>query len=1043
MFTSILDLFPLLCLLLSARATAENSPPYVPTDTISLNCGESPNTAHKIDGKNWDGDEHSKFYPSNSGTNSFVSRALYQDQSVPAVPYMTARIIRSNFSYTLPVSAGPKFLRLYFYPVPYSGLDITTSFFSVSANNYTLLNNFSAYLTVSAMDPPVAAMIKEFVITISEEQILYLNFNPSPSSLAFINGIEVVSMPENLYVKQNDIPITFVNNRGTFFYFDQPVALETAYRLNVGGLHVSSAQDTGMFREWNSDLDYIDPQVRGTTPFLSNATIKYTSDTPAYVAPTIVYTTSRTMYPDSNVSKNYNLTWIFSVDPGFNYLVRLHFCETMKEITRENQRVFSIFINNQTANDDADIINWAGGSGIPVYKDFVVLVPAQNTGKQDFWLALHPMLDLDPLPKYANAILNGLEIFKLNNSNGNLAGPNPDWKPKPNPQQPQPRSPERPKNIRRLLIVIIIAAVLIVAFSFSLLCFIVLRRKRKGSKESASGTTKQTKSSWGPISYTKTSVNTNASSLPSDICRRFSIVEIKEATSDFDDQYIIGSGGFGQVYKGYIDDGSTTVAIKRLNSSSNQGIHEFHTEIEMISKVRHLHIVSLIGYCVDFGEMILVYDFGYLDPEYFRRQHLTEKSDVYSFGVVLLEVLCARPAVMKGVSKEEVSLVSWAKLWQARGDLEQIVDPNLRGEIAAECLKKFVEIAETCVRDEGFQRPMMGDVVWGLEFALQLQEASEKNIDNGNVKRPIEMNDGSPLSTRGEVNATDDDDDDDDMFSGSWSIRQVSGSRSTISSGGKSMTLHDDSVFSEIMNPKGRSFSYILLLPRVKKKMSSNRRGPPKHQNQYAWKPNAGVKINEKEVGGKLRPYSEITGVCQRCKEQIDWKRRYGKYKPLTEPAKCQSCSKRAVRQAYHSLCTGCAKEQNVCAKCRCRVKCVVGRDLAEVEAEQKMLEEAIKNARERDRRTILRAMDKCKSNDSEKTPANKNKVGELFPTASLDEYAAKSRGYKGSNDNDGDGINEINDKDDNFVDDEDEASDSDLDKEGQDNVEDGDRTCN
>lgn len=98
--------------------------------------------------------------------------------------------------------------------------------------------------------------------------------------------------------------------------------------------------------------------------------------------------------------------------------------------------------------------------------------------------------------------------------------------------------------------------------------------------------------------------------------------------------------------------------------------------------------------------------------------------------------------------------------------------------------------------------------------------------------------------------------------------------------------------------------------------------------------------------------------------------------------------------------------------------------------------------------------MDKGKSNDSEKTLTNKNKVGELFPAASLDEYAAKSRGYKGSNDNDGDGIDEINDKDDNFVDEnddvddedddvEDEAGDSDLDKEDQDYVEDGDRICN
>ncbi|PKI43205.1 hypothetical protein CRG98_036402 [Punica granatum] len=108
----------------------------------------------------------------------------------------------------------------------------------------------------------------------------------------------------------------------------------------------------------------------------------------------------------------------------------------------------------------------------------------------------------------------------------------------------------------------------------------------------------------------------------------------------------------------------------------------------------------------------------------------------------------------------------------------------------------------------------------------------------------------------------------------------------------------------------------------------STRRGPPKHQNQYAWKPNAGRKINETEVGGRLRPLSEITGVCLRCKEQIEWKRRYGKYKPLAEPAKCQVCSKRNVRQAYHNLCRGCAKDQN-----------------------------AIKNARERDRRTLLRAV--------------------------------------------------------------------------------------
>ncbi|KAM7278340.1 hypothetical protein ACFE04_005474 [Oxalis oulophora] len=175
--------------------------------------------------------------------------------------------------------------------------------------------------------------------------------------------------------------------------------------------------------------------------------------------------------------------------------------------------------------------------------------------------------------------------------------------------------------------------------------------------------------------------------------------------------------------------------------------------------------------------------------------------------------------------------------------------------------------------------------------------------------------------------------------------------------------------------------------------MSTGRQGPPKHQNQFAWKPKLGVKINETEPGGRFRPLSEITGVCPRCREQIDWKRRYGKYKALVEPAKCQGCSKRNVRQAYHNLCFGCAKEQDVCAKCRAHVDYTVGRDLSEVEAEQKTLEEAIKHARERDRRRLLREMNKGKTKSSA-VPATTTKetVGDLFPNKSLEDYANKGR---------------------------------------------------
>ncbi|KAL4574700.1 hypothetical protein LXL04_021536 [Taraxacum kok-saghyz] len=110
-------------------------------------------------------------------------------------------------------------------------------------------------------------------------------------------------------------------------------------------------------------------------------------------------------------------------------------------------------------------------------------------------------------------------------------------------------------------------------------------------------------------------------------CRRFPLDAIQKATDNFHESKIIGEGGFGRVYKGVIDDESTStqtlVAVKRLDPKSTQGIGEFETEIKMLSKCRHCNLVNLVGYCNELQEMILVYEYisqGNLADHLYRNQ---------------------------------------------------------------------------------------------------------------------------------------------------------------------------------------------------------------------------------------------------------------------------------------------------------------------------------------------------------------------------------------------------------------------------------------
>lgn len=83
----------------------------------------------------------------------------------------------------------------------------------------------------------------------------------------------------------------------------------------------------------------------------------------------------------------------------------------------------------------------------------------------------------------------------------------------------------------------------------------------------------------------------------------FTIGDMISATSNFSNSTEVGRGGYGSVYKGILGDG-TVVAIKRAQEGSLQGGKEFFTEIELLSRLHHRNLVSLLGYCDEEGEQV-------------------------------------------------------------------------------------------------------------------------------------------------------------------------------------------------------------------------------------------------------------------------------------------------------------------------------------------------------------------------------------------------------------------------------------------------------
>ncbi|XP_028807559.1 receptor-like protein kinase THESEUS 1 [Neltuma alba] len=756
---------------------------YTPPDNYLIACGSSENITFQ--GRTFVPDSQHSSLALESG-NSVA--AASSSSRAPFPLYQSARIFTEKASYSFEIQQqGRHWVRLYFFPVKNPSHDLNSASLTVVTGEFVLLNNFT-FKNYNG-----SYMFKEYAINVTSDS-LTLTFLPSNGSVVFVNGIEVVSMPNDLFVDQ-----ALALSPSTPFSGLSELAFETVYRLNMGGPLLNAQNDT-LGRTWENDLKYLHVNSSVLNVSVNPSTIKYPAGVSSETAPNWVYATAETM-GDANVAQNtFNITWVFPVDPNFSYFIRAHFCDIMS--ISLNSLVFDMFINSDIALGGFDLSSITGNLAVPYYKDFVSNASTESN-------TLSVSVGPDSMADMTNATMNGLEIMKISNALKSLDGLS-------SVDGLLPRSSSKANKIG----IIVGAAVgAVTAIAFVGLCYYCcfVRRRSKSTQQG---------NSWLPLplygnsqTMTKSTMSQKSgtasyiSLASTNIGRFFSFQEILDATNKFDEKLLLGVGGFGRVYKGTLEDG-TNVAVKRGNPRSEQGIAEFRTEIDMLSKLRHRHLVSLIGYCDERSEMILVYEymangplrshlygadqpplswkqrleicigaarglhylhtgaaqsiihrdvkttnillddnfvakvadfglsktgpaldqthvstavkgsFGYLDPEYFRRQQLTEKSDVYSFGVVLMEVLCTRPALNPVLPREQVNIAEWAMTWQKKGMLDQIMDQNLVGKVSPASLKKFGETAEKCLAEHGVDRPSMGDVLWNLEYALQLQETS-------------------------------------------------------------------------------------------------------------------------------------------------------------------------------------------------------------------------------------------------------------------------------------------------------------------------------
>ncbi|KAJ6343581.1 hypothetical protein OIU76_005345 [Salix suchowensis] len=211
---------------------------------------------------------------------------------------------------------------------------------------------------------------------------------------------------------------------------------------------------------------------------------------------------------------------------------------------------------------------------------------------------------------------------------------------------------------------------------------------------------------------------------------KYTFDEIRKATRNFSRDNIIGRGGYGNVYKGELPDGSL-VAFKRFKNCSAAGDSTFTHEVEVIASVRHVNLVALRGYCTatspfEGHQRIIVCD-------------LIKNGTL--FGVVLLELLSGKKALMVDHEGQPSIVTDWAWSLVRDGRTLDVIEDGMPELGSQEILEKYVLVAVLCSHPQLYARPTMDQVVKMLETDLSIPSIPERPIplvaEMGDIERSL------------------------------------------------------------------------------------------------------------------------------------------------------------------------------------------------------------------------------------------------------------------------------------------------------------------